>query len=72
MTIDVEQARADALRVRRAELLCVKEYAALVRRDPKTIYRRIWTGRQPGVVREGRHYLIDLLVALPPVSNHAQ
>lgn len=52
--------RAQAIEERRAELLSVKEYAALVRMDPQTVYRRIWRGDQPGVVRVGGQYRIDV------------
>ncbi len=47
-------------------LLTVKEFADHIRMHPRSIYRRIWNGTQPGVVRVGRDYRIDLETALKP------
>ena len=62
------------LLARREELLTVKEFAQLTRRCEKTIYRRIWAGRQRGALRDDGRWLIDISVALaavpaPPVSK---
>jgi len=56
--------REDAIRARRDELLTVAEYAALTRYCEKTIYRRIWAGQQPGAVRVGGQWRIDLAAAM--------
>jgi len=45
--------REDALKAQRDRLLTVKEYADVVRQHPRSVYRRIWEGRQPGVTRVG-------------------
>ena len=50
-------------------LLTVKEFAALVRKDPQTIYRRIWAGRQPGAIRDGHTLLIDRSKAIIYTSD---
>lgn len=61
MTFTAETTRGEVIQARREELLTVKEYAHLVRCDPMTVYRRIWSGRQAGVVRVGpRDIRIDL------------
>lgn len=49
---------------RSAELLTVKEYATLLRLHPRSVYRRIWEGRQAGVCRDGREIRIDITIAL--------
>lgn len=46
--------------------LSVKEYAALMRIHPLSVYRRIREGRQAGVVRMGRDIRIHLETALNP------
>jgi len=48
----------------RHQLLTVQEFADLARVHPKSIYRRIKEGRQPGVVEVGREYRIDVVIAL--------
>lgn len=45
------------------QLLTIQEYAAHVRAHPKSIYRRIKEGRQPGVVEVGREYRINIAEA---------
>lgn len=55
--------RSELIAQRRGELLTVKEYAKLVGRHPFTIYRRIWARTQPGAVRDGGHWLIDIAIA---------
>lgn len=50
-------------------LLTVKEFAAVVRKDPQTIYRRVWSGTQPGAVRDGRTILIDRSKAIVYTSD---
>lgn len=50
-------------------LLTVKEFASLVRKDPQTIYRRIWRHAQSGVVRDGRTILIDPTKAIVYTSD---
>jgi len=47
-------------------LLTVKEFAAVIRVHPLSVYRRIREHRQPGVVRLGRDIRINLAVALDP------
>lgn len=49
-----DPARVAALKAQQAKLLTVKEYAYVVRVNPQTIYRRIWSGRQRGVHYDGR------------------
>lgn len=58
-----QQIRTAAIEARRAELLTVKEFAAVTREHVWSVYRRIREGRQPGVVRFGREIRIDLTVA---------
>ena len=50
-------------------LLSVKEYAAHIRQHPRSVYRRIWNGTQPGVLKVGRDYRIDLDLALQPTQT---
>lgn len=57
-------ARAALLVARREELLTVKEYAVLMRLHQRSVYRRIWAHRQPGAVRCGGQWRIDLLAAV--------
>lgn len=52
-------------------LLTVKEFAAIVRKDPQTIYRRIWRGVQGGVIRDGGSILIDQAKAICCTSDAA-
>lgn len=58
------EVRRDLIAQRRSEFLTVKEYAELIGRHPFTIYRRIWAGTQPGAVRDGGHWLIDVPLAI--------
>ncbi len=58
-----EQLRKTVIEARRDELLTVGEYADLLRCSTKTIYRRIWAGKQPGAVRLGGQWRIDFSVA---------
>ena len=48
----------------REVLMTVPEFADLLRVHPKSIYRLIQEGRQPGVVYAGRHLRIHASVAL--------
>lgn len=48
----------------REQLLTVQEFADLVRVHPLSVYRRIREKRQPGVLRVGREYRINVTVAL--------
>jgi excisionase family DNA binding protein len=48
----------------REPMLSVKEFAAFIGVHPRTIYRRIWAHRQPGVHRFGRDIRIDRAEAL--------
>jgi excisionase family DNA binding protein len=58
-----KQIRSACVEARREELLTVGEFARLVRCSEKTVYRRIWAGRQAGAVRVGREWRIDLVAA---------
>lgn len=60
---------AQAIDARRDELLSVKEYARLARFCEKTVYRRIWSGRQAGAVRVGGQWRIDVAIAVRPVQS---
>lgn len=51
--------REQLVTARRDELLTVKEFASLMRMHERTIYRRIWSGSQAGVVRCGGQWRID-------------
>ena len=51
------------LDTRRAELVTVKEYAYITRQHEHSIYRRIRERRQPGLLRIGRSWRIDLTCA---------
>lgn len=55
--------RDQVIAARREELLTIKEYATIVRQHPRSIDRRIRAGRQPGAVRVGREYRIDITIA---------
>lgn len=57
---------AACLEYARANFLTVKEYAALIRQHPLSVYRRIREGRQAGVIRLGRDIRIDLAIATAP------
>lgn len=48
----------------REQLLTVQEFAAHIRVHPKSVYRRIKQGTQPGAVAVGREYRINITVAL--------
>lgn len=50
---DRHETDAQAQARRRARLLTVKEYADIARQHPRSVYRRVSTGRQPGVHRVG-------------------
>jgi hypothetical protein len=52
--------RRDVVIARRDELLTVKEYAIIARVHQQTVYRRIWSDSQPGAVRLGGQWRIDL------------
>jgi hypothetical protein len=47
-------------------LMTVKEFAALIGVHPRSIYRRIWENRQPGVYRVSKYIRIDVKLALDP------
>lgn len=49
---------------RREQLLTVQEFADLVRVHPLSIYRRIREKRQPGALKVGREYRINVSIAL--------
>ena len=51
------------------QLFTVQEFAALTRVHPRSIYRRIREGRQPGVVEVGREYRINITIALKPGTS---
>lgn len=55
--------REALIEARSEELLTVKEFAAITRRNEQTIYRRIWSGRQQGALRDGGQWKIDVCVA---------
>jgi excisionase family DNA binding protein len=55
----------------REPMLSVKEFAAFIGVHPRTIYRRIWAHRQPGVHRFGRDIRIDRAEALRSSSAPA-
>jgi hypothetical protein len=61
--ISTENARQDALRERREELLTVDEYAFLMKMQPATVHKRIQRGKQPGVIRSGATIRIDIQAA---------
>jgi hypothetical protein len=56
----VTEIRQAAIEARAAELLTVKEYASLVRQHADSVRRRIRQGQQPGAVRAGGQWRIDL------------
>lgn len=56
--------RAAAIDTRRDELLTVQEYATVARLNVKYIYDRIAHGKQPGAVKVGGHWRIDLGIIL--------
>lgn len=56
--------RQAAIEARRDELLTVQEYADLVRMNPKYVYERCANGTQPGAVRLGGGWRIDLAIVL--------
>lgn len=64
LMVTTDTPRADALTIRREELLTVKEFAYLLKEHPHSVYRRIRERRQPGVVRSGREVRIDVHQAL--------
>src|SRR5688572_777206 len=57
------EVRDSAIEARREEFLTVKEYAFMVKQNPDSVRRRIRAGRQPGAVRVGGQWRIDLLEA---------
>lgn len=63
--------RADAIRQRGDELLTVKEYAHIAELHPDSVRRRIRQGQQPGVVRVGGQWRIDLAAALVAIRAAA-
>jgi hypothetical protein len=67
--ITEESARDLASKARREELLTVKEYAYIRGENPKSVYRRIQDGRQPGVSRVGRDIRIDITAATEPLDR---
>lgn len=72
MTIAPDTAREDAIRARAAELLTPQEFSRLTREHPKSVYRRIAEGRQPGVIRIGREIRIDIAaISIPDRSSSA-
>lgn len=56
--------RERLLSARREELLTVKEYAAVVRVHERSLRRRIRRGVEPGAVRVGGQWRIDLACSL--------
>lgn len=52
-----------------ADFLTVQEFADLIRVHPRTVYRRIWANRQPGVLRFGRDIRIHVPTALQPAQT---
>lgn len=58
-------AREAAILARRDELLTVKEYAFIIEEHPESVRRRIRAGKQPGALRVGGQWRIDLAVAAP-------
>lgn len=60
--VEIRQA---ALEARRDELLTVKEFAFVVRRDPEYVRELCRRGRQPGACRIGGRWYIDLVAAVP-------
>ncbi len=63
VVINTNDPRSSALAARRLELLTVKEFATLLQLHPRSVYRRIWQGRQPGVLHFGREIRIDVVAA---------
>ena len=57
-------ARQESLDRQRDELLTVKEFAHITREHPRSVYRRIWEGRQRGVCRVGGNIRLR-----PPVDD---
>ena len=53
------------------ELLTVEQVALLSQYDPQTIYRKVWSGQIPGVVRFGRGIRFHRDEVLP-WATHAQ
>jgi len=64
VTFTTENARNDALCLRLQELLTVKEFAYLANLHPESVRRRIRLGCQPGAVRLGGQWRIDVAVAV--------
>lgn len=60
--------REQLIAARAAELLTVKEYARVARCSAQTVYNRIWARRQPGAIRMGGQWRIDLAAATSPPS----
>lgn len=57
--------RDSAIEARRDEFLTVKEYAFMVKQNPESVRRRLRAGRQPGAVRVGGQWRIDVAIASP-------
>lgn len=66
-TVDAAE-RRERIVARCAELLTVGEFALLTRCCEKTVYRRIWSGRQAGACKVGGQWRIDLALALRPAA----
>jgi hypothetical protein len=60
--------RDSAIEARRDEFLTVKEYAFMVKQNPESVRRRLRAGRQPGAVRVGGQWRIDVAIASPARS----
>lgn len=64
-----QEIRNAAIEYRRNELLTVKEYAYVTRVHVRSVRRRIRRGQQPGAVRVGGQWRVDLIVALAAASG---
>lgn len=67
--IRTENARQDAIEARREELLTVKEFAWMVQMNPEYVRQRIRSGRQPGAIRVGGQWRIDVSIAIQPSDD---
>jgi hypothetical protein len=60
MTITVARARADALEARRAELLTIKEFSFICRRNEEWVRELCRQHRLPGAIKIGGTWMIDI------------